>query len=131
MTAPRKLVYELEIAELGALVSEFTAHGIWVFFRRGVPEELAEFALLHNAPPPLGPLAPGQLIEIGSENYTIQAVGALADTNLHNLGHLVLKANGATEAELPGEVCIDARPLPQPVVGMVVRIWKGTYEVMP
>lgn len=131
MAVPRTLVYELEITALGPLVEEFTAHGVWVFFGREAPEELAEFALLHGAAAPKAPLTPGQLLEIGAEQYTIRAVGALANQNVRELGHLVLKANGASKAELPGEICIDARPLPQPSVGTVVRVWEQKDEVTP
>jgi PTS system glucitol/sorbitol-specific IIA component len=108
---------------LGALVSEFTSHGIWVFFNEQAPEEVAEFALLHHASAPRRPIAPGQTLEVGAQRYAIQAVGAVANENIANLGHLVLKANGATSPELPGDVCIDARPLPDPFVGMRLRIW--------
>jgi PTS system glucitol/sorbitol-specific IIA component len=62
-------------------------------------------------------------MEIDARRYTIRAVGEVANENLRNLGHLVLKANGETTPELPGDVCIEALPLPEPFVGMRVRIW--------
>jgi PTS system glucitol/sorbitol-specific IIA component len=128
MGAQPELIYNLEITALGPLVEEFTAHGIWVFFNEQAPEEVAEFALLHRAPAPLRPLAPGQQVQIGAERYRICAVGPVANANLASLGHLVLKANGADEAELPGDVCIEARPLPTPAVGMQLRVWEVAHE---
>jgi glucitol/sorbitol PTS system EIIA component len=119
-----ELIYALEITSIGPLVEEFTAEGVWVFFHEGAPEELAEFAILHRAPAPLRPLIPGQRMEIGEQSFHIAAVGEVANQNLANLGHLVLKANGLAEAELPGDVCIDHRPLPAPSVGMWVRVWE-------
>lgn len=116
-------IYDLEVTKLGELVGEFTAEGIWVFFGEGAPVEVAEFAILHRAAPPTTPLAPGQMIEIDQQHYAILAVGEVANTNIRNLGHLVLKANGHTTPELPGDICIDARPLPEPFVGMRVRVW--------
>jgi PTS system glucitol/sorbitol-specific IIA component len=117
-------IYELSVTGVGPLIDEFTEAGVWVFFRDGAPEELAEFALLHRGDAPREPIAAGQVIEIDGQRYTITAVGDLANANIRNLGHLVLKVNGATVPELPGEVCIEARPLPQPFIGTSLRVWK-------
>lgn len=120
---PAPPIYDLEITALGPLVGEFTAHGIWVFFHEGAPDEVAEFALLHQAAAPRVPIAPGQVIEIGTERFAILAVGPVANENLASLGHLVLKANGQSDPELPGDVCVEARPLPEPSVGLRLRVW--------
>lgn len=117
-------IYDLTVTHVGPLVDEFTEAGIWVFFREGAPDELTEFALLHQATPPSTPIAAGQTIEIAGQRMPITAVGDVANDNIANLGHLVLKANGACEPELPGDVCIAAQPLPTPTIGMTVRIWQ-------
>jgi PTS system glucitol/sorbitol-specific IIA component len=122
-------IYEISITAIGPLVEEFTEAGVWVFFRDDAPEELAEFALLHQSEAPLEPIAAGQVIEIDGQHYAVTAVGDVANKNIRDLGHLVLKANGATEVELPGEVCIEARPLPQPAIGTMLRVWKEASEV--
>ena len=119
---------DLTITGVGQLAEEFTAAGIWVFFRDDAPEELTEFALLHRAPAPRTPLAAGDVLEIDGERFTIQAVGEVANDNVRELGHLVLKANGLTDPELPGDVCVEARPLPEPAVGMRIRIWGQAEE---
>ena len=116
-------IYALEVTAVGPLVEEFTAAGIWVYFHDDAPEELTEFALLHRAPPPRLPVAAGQTVEIGAQRFAVTAVGPVANDNLRELGHLVLKANGAAEAEMPGDVCIEALPLPEPSVGTELRIW--------
>ena len=128
MSTSSDLIYDLEVTTLGPLVGEFTAAGIWVFFHERAPAEVAEFAILHRADPPRRPLAPGQILDVGGEQFTIKAVGEVANDNVRELGHLVLKANGLTEAELPGDVCVEARPLPEPVVGMRIRIWGQAEE---
>jgi PTS system glucitol/sorbitol-specific IIA component len=123
------LIYELEITAVGALAEEFTAEGIWVFFSEQAPAEVAEFALLHQARPPQQLLAPGQILSIGPERYRVTAVGPVANDNIAKLGHLVLKANGFGEAELPGDVCIEARPLPYPSVGLKLQIWPSRENI--
>ena len=117
-------IYVLSITAIGALVEEFTEVGIWVFFRDDAPAELAEFALLHSAAAPQEPITAGQVIEINRRRYAITGVGAVANENVRELGHMVLKANGLTEPELPGDVCIEALPLPPPSVGTTLLIWK-------
>lgn len=116
-------IYELQVTAVGPLVEEFTAAGMWVFFREGAPEELVEFALLHQAESPQAVVKPGCVMEIDTRRYIVTAVGDVANENIKNLGHLVLKANGATEPEMPGDVCIEAQPLPEPTVGTQLRIW--------
>jgi PTS system glucitol/sorbitol-specific IIA component len=122
-------IYEIRITAIGPLVEEFTEAGVWVFFRDDAPAELAEFALLHHAAPPQEPIAAGHVIEIDGQRYAVTAVGDVANKNVRDLGHMVLKANGRTEPELPGEVCIEARPLPQPAIGTTLRVWKEASEV--
>jgi PTS system glucitol/sorbitol-specific IIA component len=117
-------IYALSITAIGALVEEFTEVGIWVFFRDDAPAELADFALLHCAEAPQEPIAAGQVIEINRRRYAVTGVGAVANENVRELGHMVLKANGLTEPELPGDVCIEALPLPQPSIGTTLLIWK-------
>jgi glucitol/sorbitol PTS system EIIA component len=123
MEAP---IYELTITAIGPLVAEFTEVGVWVFFHDGAPDELVEFVLLHRAGAPREPLAAGQVLEIDGQRYTITGVGELANGNIRELGHMVLKANGALTPELPGEVCIEELPLPEPSVGTRLRVWKET-----
>jgi len=117
-------IYAVSVTAIGALVEEFTEAGIWIFFRDDAPAELAEFALLHCAEAPQEPIAAGQVIEINRRRYAVTAVGAVANENVRALGHMVLKANGLTEPELPGDICIEALPLPQPSIGTTLRIWK-------
>lgn len=123
MCAGYEPLYELEVIAVGPLVSEFTSYGIWVLFHEQAPVELAEFALLHRAAAPQFSLVAGQILEIGPERFTIKAVGEVANANLRQLGHLVIKANGLSEPELPGDVCIESRPLPEPSVGLRIRVW--------
>lgn len=116
-------IYEICITAVGDLVEEFTAEGIWVFFHDDAPAELTEFALLHQAQAPREPLAAGQVVEIDGQRFAVTAVGDVANTNIRELGHMVLKANGECSPELPGDVCVEAAPLPAPSVGTTVRVW--------
>ncbi len=115
------VVYKTTVTAVGELVSDFREQGILVFFGDGAPVELHEFSILHKVE--ISQRAPevGDVIRINSESFSeefkVLAVGSVASDNLLNLGHLDLKANGLNEAELPGDVNVEARPLPMVKVG--------------
>ena len=115
------IVYQTTVTAVGELVSDFRDQGILVFFGEEAPAELHEFSILHKVE--ISQRAPevGDLIRINSEEvseeFQVLAVGSVASDNLLNLGHLDLKANGLSEAELPGDVNVEARPLPMIKVG--------------
>ncbi|HQV27467.1 MAG TPA: PTS glucitol/sorbitol transporter subunit IIA [Thermoflexales bacterium] len=111
------LKYDRRVTSVGELINEFVSAGILIFFGAGAPEELAEFSVIHEGPPLLEPVAPGDVVTVAGETYTVLAVGDVANTNLANLGHLVLKANGLDAPELPGDVCVEAKPFPAVGVG--------------
>jgi PTS system glucitol/sorbitol-specific IIA component len=117
--------YEAKVVEIGPLVSEFIEAGILVFFEIGAPPELAEFSILHEHGLLKAELAVGDIITIDNESFRVTAVGDVANQNIAHLGHLIMKCNGLTEPELPGDVCVEVKPLPQISVGTEIRILDG------
>lgn len=116
------LKYEARITHIGPYVAEFVQENVLVFFGSQAPEELAEFAILHDGTTLVEPVVPGDYLILGDAQYTVLAVGEVANTNLSNLGHLVVKVNGEREPEMPGDVCVEAKPLPAIEVGLLVKI---------
>ena len=114
--------YEATITAVGPLTSEFIDHGIIVLFGSDAPEELQEFALIHDGEKLEAPLQAGDKVSIDNHSFKVLAVGDVANDNLNNLGHLVLKFNGENEVEMPGDVCIEAADLPPIVVGTKLHI---------
>ena len=110
------------VVTVGELVEEFLSAQVLVFFQEGAPEELAEFSIIHSAEINLATVAPGDTLLLGAESFDVLAVGDVANQNLAALGHLVVKANGATEPEMLGDVCVTAKPLPRLVAGDWVEI---------
>ncbi|MEZ0241361.1 MAG: PTS glucitol/sorbitol transporter subunit IIA [Chloroflexota bacterium] len=111
-----------KIVAIGDSVEEFRAARVLVFFNAGAPEELAEFSVLHEASINLANVASGDSLRLGSETFDVLAVGEVANQNLANLGHLVVKADGRTEPEMLGDVCVEARDLPRLAVGDEIEI---------
>ena len=114
--------YEARVMAIGSLVAEFVENQILVMFKDGAPPELAEFSVLHDGQDLRAQVVAGDELILGNEHFRILAVGEVANTNLASLGHLILKFNGQTCPEMPGDVCLEAKPLPDVLVGMRLQI---------
>ena len=117
-----EVVYRSTVTAVGELVPDFREQGVLVFFGENAPSELHEFSILHKVDIQVRATQPGDVIDINSNTYQVLAVGSVASDNLLNLGHLDLKANGLTEAELPGDVNIDEVELPIISVGDIFQV---------
>ena len=117
--------YQATVTAIGSLVSEFIDHGILVFFNQDAPPELADFSILHDGKELVADLASGDLIYIDAESYRVLAVGDVANKNFASLGHLVMKFNGNDTVEMPGDVCVEEKPIPEIKVGSVLRVENG------
>ena len=120
--------YQGKIISIGPLVDEFKQAGILVFFGKNAPEELVEFSIIHDAIELVEPLNVGDSIFLGEEQFNILSIGDVANTNLANLGHLILKFNGETEARLPGDVNVELRSVPEIKVGLEFKIIKNEKD---
>ena len=114
--------YSATVTAIGPLTGEFVEAGILVLFGASAPDELKDFAIIHDGVELASPLAAGDVISVDASQYRVLAVGDVANENLKNLGHLVMKFNGQTEPELPGDVCVESQPLPPVAVGTVLRV---------
>lgn len=120
------VVYDTVVTAVGEQAGTFFAEGVVILFGEDAPEELAEYSVIHRPTVTAGGVAPGAVVELADEQLHVLAVGDVADDNLVNIGHLVLKRNGADAAALPGDVCCDAGPIPPLAPGDRVRITTST-----
>ena len=114
--------YQGKIVSIGPLVDEFKQAGILVFFGEGAPEELVEFSIIHDAKDLRKPVESGDTVYIGSEGFKVLSVGDVANTNLGNLGHLILKFSGEDIARLPGDVNVEEKQIPAIEIGKEIKI---------
>ncbi len=114
--------YQANITAIGPQVSEFVDAGVLVLFGQSAPSELAEFAILHDGTSLTGAVHIDDQLCLGEHAYRVLAVGEVANQNLGALGHLVVKFNGQSVPEMPGDVCVEVAPLPKIKVGMQFRI---------
>lgn len=114
--------YEVEVTAVGEEVTGFVEAGVLVLFGEDVPDELRPFSVVHQGGILRSNVRPGDEVRLGDTPYRVTAVGAVANANLTNLGHLVLKCSGAPAAELPGDVVVEAKPLVMVEPGTIIRI---------
>jgi glucitol/sorbitol PTS system EIIA component len=123
--APERLRYSTVVTAVGAMVPDFVAQGVLVWFADGAPEELHEFSVLHQPTVATGGVVPGDIVRLDGVALRVLAVGQVANENLVRLGHLDLKANGESTAPLPGDVCVERVALPPVLPGSRLDIVAG------
>jgi PTS system glucitol/sorbitol-specific IIA component len=112
MTPPR-IRYATTVTAVGEQVAEFVTQGLLIWFAEGAPEELHFFSVLHQPTVTSGGVRPGDVVRIDDRVLRVTAVGEVANENMVQLGHMDLKANGADQAPLPGDICLEKVPLPE------------------
>jgi len=120
--------YATTVTAVGEQVAEFVGQGILIWFAEGAPEELHFFTVLHRPTVTSGGVRPGDLVRIDDKAFRVTAVGEVANDNMVNLGHIDMKANGASEAPLPGDLCLEELPLPEPRPGTMLVIEREAAE---
>jgi PTS system glucitol/sorbitol-specific IIA component len=114
--------YAATVTAVGEQVPEFIGQGLLIWFAEGAPEELHFFTVLHRPTVTTGGVRPGDLVRIDDKAFRVTAVGEVANDNMVNLGHIDMKANGVSEAPLPGDLCLEELPLPEPRPGTTLVI---------
>ena len=125
---PTQTRYATTVTAVGEQVPEFIGQGLLIWFAEGAPEELHFFTVLHRPTVTTGGVRPGDLVRIDDKAFRVTAVGEVANDNMVNLGHIDMKANGASEAPLPGDLCLEELPLPEPRPGTVLVIEREAAE---
>ncbi|HEY4792311.1 MAG TPA: PTS glucitol/sorbitol transporter subunit IIA [Actinomycetes bacterium] len=120
--------YAATVTAVGEQVPEFIGQGLLIWFAEGAPEELHFFTVLHRPTVMTGGVRPGDLVRIDGKAFRVTAVGEVANDNMVNLGHIDMKANGASEAPLPGDLCLEELPLPEPRPGTMLVIEREAAE---
>ena len=105
--------YTTTVVEVGPDAPEFLAEKMAITFAGDAPESLRSYCFIIEKAELDGDLAVGQGLQIADQSWTITALGAVAQTNLANLGHVTLVFDGAVEPRMPGAVHaggVDATP---------------------
>jgi glucitol/sorbitol PTS system EIIA component len=117
--------YHTIVTDVCDMAAEFADAGILVFFGPDAPEELHQFAILTEASKLRADVEVGDIVVIDDAPFPALCVGPIANQNLANLGHLVVKFNGLLDPELPGDISLPAVPAPPVKPGTVIEITGG------
>ncbi|MDI3534615.1 MAG: glucitol/sorbitol system component [Thermosediminibacterales bacterium] len=117
--------YKTTVTEIGSIALDFLKEKMVIFFKDGAPDELAEISLIHKPTDLIQEVETGDVFLINNKTYKITAVGEVANNNLRKMGHFTLKFDSKTRAELPGNIHVEAKELPDFLVGTQVIIKKG------
>lgn len=115
-------LFETSIVGIGSQAKMFAAEAMLILFGQGAPEDLKEYTYQIDVNPVNGDIVEGQFIYFDNQAYRITSVGNLVTKNLNDIGHISVKFNGATEAELPGTLYVEAKTLPEMNVGTRISI---------
>jgi PTS system glucitol/sorbitol-specific IIA component len=94
------------VTAVGPLVPELLVGGRLILFGDQAPEELHEICALHRPDGEVGDVEPGDIVRIGEQTLTVEAVGEVANANLRALGHVTLRPAALVADPLPGEITV-------------------------
>ncbi|MGE5542786.1 MAG: PTS glucitol/sorbitol transporter subunit IIA [Bacillota bacterium] len=120
-------LYESRIERIGPAVGDLFEKGdMMILFASIAPPELWDISVLHSHPGYDGDLVPGDILGVAGQEYTIVAVGEVALKNFRELGHIVLKFSDSARVELPGQINVGPRRLPDMGPGDTVTLCRRT-----
>lgn len=114
--------YRVTVTEIGEMVEELLQQGMMVLFNNTAPLELREISVIHTGGILKSDLQVGDKLFIGSEMYTVTALGEVANKNLKKIGHACLKFDAKTSPDLPGDVNLKGDMVPSVKLGDVILI---------
>lgn len=115
-------IYSTTVSNIGSEAELFKEEQMIILFGENAPAELADYCYNIQVNPLNGQITPGQHIYFNDAAYEITAVGNVVEKNLADLGHITIRFNGETEAELAGTLYVQAKELPAIGVGTNLTI---------
>lgn len=118
-------LYKTKVINIGNEAEMFREEGMIILFGENAPESLSDYCYNIKVEPVAGEIEAGMELSIGSEKYSVTAVGSVVKKNLSELGHITIKFDGSREAELPGTLYVEDRALPEITIGEEISISGG------
>lgn len=115
-------IYTTTINKIGPEAEAFIAEGMIITFMDNAPAELADYCILHEGNDLKKDIIVGDQLKLGGNVYAVTAVGDIVNKNLNALGHITIRFDGATEAELPGTLSVEEKAIDTINVGDTITI---------
>lgn len=116
------VIYQSKINQIGEFAPDALADGMLILFKNGAPSDLADYCFVHSHDDLRQDLQVGQVFQIGKHTFQITSVGDVASTNFRELGHITLRFDGSSQAELPGTIHVKGDIPNQLFVGDEIKI---------
>lgn len=118
-------LYKTKVINIGNEAEMFREEGMIILFGENAPESLSDYCYNIKVEPVAGEIEAGMELSIGSEKYSVTAVGSVVKKNLSELGHITIKFDGSKEADLPGTLYVEDKALPEITIGAEISISGG------
>lgn len=99
--------FSTRIIDIGNEAPDMIKAGFFILFGEKVPIELKDYCYIINIQPISSPIVSGKTLVLGNKKTVITSVGKDVVANLENLGHVTVKFDGSTTAELPGTIYVE------------------------
>lgn len=97
------VVLESVVIEVGDETKELIEGGIFIFFGENVPLTLKPYCIIHRVKI-AKPINVGDILQIGDKISVVTRIGEVANKNLLEIFHLVIKGEDPSQGLLPGDV---------------------------
>jgi|SRR5690625_323808 len=115
-------IYFTTITEIGSSVNDMLEEGMLIIFKDNVPEELAQYCVLHSENELYDNIRIGDVLKINNYSYKVTSIGDAVNENLKSLGHITIRFDGAEKSELPGTLSVENKEIKGLQVGNKLSI---------
>ena len=116
-------VFQAKVVRLGDMVDEFKSEKMMILFQENVPDELADYCVIHQNHKVMDVVKNGDTLFLGDAQYEIVYVGNQVQKNLTDLGHITLRFNDNCEGEnLEGSLYLEDKTIAAVSPGDSIRI---------
>ncbi|MDO4626640.1 MAG: PTS glucitol/sorbitol transporter subunit IIA [Pasteurellaceae bacterium] len=101
-----KVIYQTTFTKIGNFAKDSLDENMLITFKQGAPEDLEDYCFIHNHGELSDNVLVGDVMELNGIDYTITAIGEVANINLRELGHVTWRFDNSEIAEYPGTIHI-------------------------
>ncbi|MET1249338.1 PTS glucitol/sorbitol transporter subunit IIA [Sporolactobacillus sp. STCC-11] len=115
-------IYKTEIKSIGNLAKDFLQEKMLILFGSEAPDGLKDYCFGIDVKSVHDAIQTGQYLFIDDSRFKITAVGRLVQKNLADLGHITMRFDGSTKADLAGTLYLENNPIPNIDIGTQITI---------
>ncbi|MHA6602555.1 PTS glucitol/sorbitol transporter subunit IIA [Aerococcus urinae] len=123
-------IYQTEVKNIGADAELFKSENMIILFGEDAPADLADYCYNIDVNPIQGTIEAGQTISFDDQDYKITAVGSVVEKNLTDLGHISVRFDNSTEADLAGTIYVEQKELPEITIGTKASILPAFFKML-